>query len=82
MRELDSLAESIYTYMKEEMNHSNDFDVSMNVIESGIVDSMGILTLIVFLEKEFGIEIDLKDINAENFAQVWTIAAYVKKLGR
>jgi len=79
MRELDSLTNTIYTFVKEEMNHSNDFDVSRDLVESGIVDSMGILGLIVFLEKEFGIEISLGDVNAENFAQVGTIATYVKK---
>jgi acyl carrier protein len=80
MRELDSITDTIYTFVKEEMNHSKDFDVSMNVIESGIVDSMGVLTLIVFLEKEFGIEINLGELNAENFAQVGTIGAYVKNI--
>jgi acyl carrier protein len=81
MIDLDSIADTIYTFLKKEMNHSNDFDVSVNIIESGIVDSMGVLMLIVFLEKKFGIEIHLKDVNAENFSQVWTIAAYVKNLG-
>jgi acyl carrier protein len=81
MIELDSIADTIYTFLKKEMNHSNDFDVSTNIIERGIVDSMGILTLIIFLDKEFGIQIDLKDVNAENFSQVWKIAAYVKKTG-
>jgi acyl carrier protein len=82
MIELDSFTDKIYTFVKEKMNHANDFNVSMNIIESGIVDSVGILMLIVFLEKEFGIEINLNDVNAENFSQVWKIAAYVKKLER
>ncbi len=80
MSELDGITNTIYTFVKEEMNHSNDFDVSMNIIESGIVDSMGVLALIVFLEKEFGIAVNLEEVNADNFAQIATIAAYVKKL--
>jgi len=38
-----------------------------NLFESGIIDSMGLLRLLAFLESEFGVSIEMKDIAIENF---------------
>jgi acyl carrier protein len=78
----NNLTLDIYNYIKKEMNHSKDFDLEANIIEEGLVDSTGILALILFLEERFGIEIDLEDINPENFARVGAIADFVNKLVR
>jgi len=43
-----------------------------DLIESGVVDSMGIFQLIAFLEERFGIKIGDEQITPENFG---TIAA-------
>jgi len=37
------------------------------LIESGILDSFGIIKLIIFLEQKFNIELDSKDLIEENF---------------
>ena len=75
-----NLTLDIYNYIKKEMNRSKDFDLEANIIEEGLIDSTGILTLIIFLEERFGVEIDLEDINPENFARVGDIANFVNKL--
>lgn len=43
-----------------------------NLVDSEIIDSLGIMMLVGFLEKDFGIEIDPEEILADNFV---TIAA-------
>lgn len=47
------------------------------LLESGIVDSMGILRFVGFIESEFGIEVDDGEIVPENFETVADIAAFV-----
>ena len=37
------------------------------LIESGILDSFGIIKLIIFLEQKFDIKLDSKDLVEENF---------------
>lgn len=49
------------------------------LIESGIIDSMGIMSLLAFLEKEFAIELPGDDLIPENFASISTIAALVER---
>jgi acyl carrier protein len=49
------------------------------LIESGIIDSMGIMSLLAFLEREFSIEIPGDDLIPENFASIKAIAALVER---
>lgn len=47
------------------------------LLEGGIIDSMGVLELIGFLEKEFGIAIADEDITEDNLGSVNAVARYV-----
>lgn len=49
------------------------------LIEGGLIDSMGILKLLAFLEEEYKITFEEEDITAENFATIDAIAALVQK---
>lgn len=48
-----------------------------SLIESGIVDSTGVLELIAFLESEFGISMADTDVTPENLETVGRIARFV-----
>ena len=49
-----------------------------SLMESGILDSLTLLRLVVFLEERFGITMGDADLLPENFASVNTICAYVR----
>ncbi len=51
---------------------------STSLIESGIVDSLGIQSLVAFLEKEFSIEVSDLDLLPDNFESVNAIISYIK----
>jgi acyl carrier protein len=52
------------------------------LLKSELIDSMGVLTLVGFLEDEYGITIAADDISAENFESLLTITRLVEsKLG-
>ncbi|MGI5950222.1 MAG: acyl carrier protein [Brooklawnia sp.] len=48
-----------------------------SLLESGILDSTGILELIQFLESEFGIEVADQDTVPENLGSVANLTRYV-----
>lgn len=55
---------------------------SDQLIETGIIDSMGIISLLEFLETEFAIQIDSDELVPENLETVEVISELVgKKLG-
>ncbi len=49
----------------------------MSFMDNGVLDSLGFVQLILFLENTFGIELDRKDISRENFDGMGKIIAYV-----
>ena len=53
--------------------------VKDNLIESGIIDSMGIQKLIGFLESRFSIHIADEDLIPENFESIESIESFIKK---
>ncbi len=52
------------------------------LFDEGIFDSMGLLSLISFLEEKYGVHTDDMDLVEENFQNLVAIQAFVKmKLG-
>ena len=52
------------------------------LIESGIIDSFGIMSLIAFMEKEFGVRLSSDELMPENFENITAIANLIEnKLG-
>ena len=48
------------------------------LLETGILDSLALLRLLVFLEDNFGAQVDDFDIIPENFNTIDAICAYVR----
>jgi acyl carrier protein len=52
-------------------------DSSSSLVESGIIDSTGIIELVEFLQSEFGVELRPGDISPENLETVDRIVGFV-----
>jgi acyl carrier protein len=53
------------------------------LLESGIVDSLGVLDIVGFLEQTFNIKIDDEELTPDNFANIKCMASFVQeKRGR
>jgi acyl carrier protein len=74
--------ESIRKYVLAELvtdkKHHNLTD-SDQLIESGIIDSLGIMKLIGFLEDNMSVQIDDMELVPENFSTIESISALVEK---
>lgn len=49
-----------------------------SLLESGILDSLSLLRLVVFLEERFGITVGDAELLPENFASVQAICSYIR----
>ena len=47
------------------------------LLESGILDSQGVLEVVAFVEQEFSISVADEDLSEENFQTIDRIAAFV-----
>jgi acyl carrier protein len=48
-----------------------------DLIESGAVDSLGLVSLITEIEREFGVELPLDELDIDDFRSVDRMAAFV-----
>ncbi|MCU4155370.1 acyl carrier protein [Carboxylicivirga sp. A043] len=49
------------------------------LFEEGIFDSMGLLSLITFLDEQMGVKTDDSDLTEENFQSINTIVAFLER---
>jgi len=49
------------------------------LIDSGILDSLGILKLLSYLDEELNLDISSDEVNKENFIDIKTICAWIGK---
>ncbi|RNC67973.1 MAG: acyl carrier protein [Desulfuromonadales bacterium] len=59
--------------------YPSDYSSDMNLIGSGILDSLAILNLVNHLEQAYDIELGTEDFTSENFGTVEVLAALVRR---
>jgi acyl carrier protein len=79
--QMDKNTERIRAFVIEKfpIARKRNVGVSDSLIDSGIVDSLGILDLVSFLEGEFGLQVSDDELLPENFQTIECIATLVKK---
>ncbi len=53
--------------------------VSDDLLSEGLIDSMGVVKLVLFIEERFGIQIPDGDIVFENFQTIEALAGYLER---
>jgi len=51
----------------------------LSLLESGVIDSMGVLLLVTWLEQDFGIIVDDDEVVPENLDSIAAIDAYLAR---
>ena len=73
--------EMIRTYIAENMLFSDNgypHSDSASFLEEGIVDSMGIMELVMFVEENFTMTVEDEELVPDNFDSVSRLAAYIR----
>ncbi len=75
----DTLA-TIRDYILEEMVPDGDveLDETTNLLDEEIVDSLGLFTLVAFINRNFDVTIEPEEINLDNFETLTTIVSLVE----
>ena len=75
-----AITQMLRTYIIQEIaydRHDLVLTNTFNLIEQGLIDSMGILRLISFIEEQFGLILAPADLMLENFATLDAISAFI-----
>lgn len=70
----------IRSYVNENLLFGDDriqYDNDTSFLQNGIIDSMGVMELVAFVQSAFGIAVDAMEITPDNFDTVSRLAAYI-----
>jgi acyl carrier protein len=73
------MKEKVKTYLLQKIGEGTELGYDEDIFESGLVNSMFALQLVMYLEKEFSIKIENKDLVLGNFNTVNHIAEFVSQ---
>ncbi|PWU18017.1 MAG: acyl carrier protein [Verrucomicrobia bacterium] len=77
MRIEDKIRDFILKNLYFAQDHTLADDVSF--LGEGIIDSMGAMELVAFVESEFGIKVDMSEVVVKNFDSVGQLANFVRR---
>lgn len=62
-------------YSESDYPHSDD----ASFIKEGVIDSLGVVELVTFAGKQFGVEVAQADVTPQNFDSVNRLAAFIRR---
>jgi acyl carrier protein len=67
-------------YIKDELLKGRKIDLKPedDLLSAGILDSLGILQVVAFIEDRFGFQVPDEDVVFENFVSIDALANYLK----
>ena len=75
--DIDDISETLRTFIGKFIR-SKTFKNSDNIFEAGFVNSMFVMELIMFVEKEFSLTVDNTELKLSNFASVDAMCGYIQ----
>lgn len=80
---MDNIQEFLLDYIQREYSLSDDIDfITFNYVESGYIDSMGLVQFIATIEDEFGIEFSDEDLEKPEIKVIGGLIDIIKsKIG-
>jgi acyl carrier protein len=76
-----NLESEIRKFITENMLFSADgfnYDDDASLLEAGIVDSIGVMELVTFVDKTYKITVPPEDISPDNFDSINRLANYIR----
>ncbi|MGZ8755169.1 MAG: acyl carrier protein [Acidimicrobiia bacterium] len=77
MANLDGLEEALVKYIMTEVNPKAKVDANTDLLAGEVLDSLGILAIIGFVEDRYGLEIEAEEVSLESFRTVAAIRQLV-----
>jgi len=78
VNDINQVKETVRKFINNSINIDGLGD-DENLFESGIVNSLFAVQLMTFVERGFGLEIGMEDLDVENFKSVNATAAFINR---
>lgn len=66
-------------FIKQELLKGRNvkLDDELDLLSAGVIDSLGILRMVAFMEERFGVKVPDEDVVFENFQNIKVMAEYI-----
>lgn len=75
--ETQLIQQRLADYLSQHADVHEQFDVTTDLIENGILDSLLVTDLVLFVQRAFAVELAARDISPEHFGSVERMADLV-----
>ena len=79
---MKNVEEKVRAYIAQNILFSGDgypYPDDASFLNEGIIDSMNVLELVMFVENNYGITVEDQDIVPDNFDSISKLAAYIRR---
>ncbi len=76
-----SIEELVKAHIETELVADRKLDLLPDTSLVGVVDSSGVLELVIWMENTFGVAVELDQITPQDFASVRSLADLIRKNG-
>lgn len=79
---MEDIKKEIRSYISNNILFSKDtypYPDTTSLLEEGVIDSMNVLELVMFVETNYGFSVDDQEIIPANFDSVANMAAYIER---
>ncbi len=66
-------------FINGEMGHEGDIDPDSDLMDAGILDSFSTVQTAVFIQEEFGVELEAEDLVRANLSTISNMVALIHK---
>ena len=71
------MRDELKSYIETDLLSGHEVEPGEELLLSGLVDSLGVMRLIAFIETRFGIRVPAGDMKLQNFRSIDAIATYL-----
>lgn len=77
---MESIEQRVRNFLRETYPVANESELTLeqSLLESGVLDSIGVLTLMTWLEREFAIYVEDHEVIPENIDGIGPLVRYVE----
>lgn len=76
---MSSELDDLEAFIRRETGHNGELAIDVDLLDAHILDSFNIVTLAMFIQEHFAIQLDAEDLVRENLAKISSIIELVQR---
>ena len=76
---IKDIEKKLFLFIKKKNNKIKNSDYNKNFIENNLLDSIGFLELILYIEKNYSIKIDFGDLDPSEYTSINKFSKFISE---